>query len=138
MSYGALDSFTGGGQFYRHWSKRAVFSEGVKFLADEAGAYWLIDAIVSYLGSFQLRKAMEADDRLRGMQFWKLEVSPPEHAASNPTENYPSAVLTCRADSGVEPVIKQGIGYTDFPLKSVEIWVAMNPCGWTLFLPSEY
>lgn len=41
----ALKSFTGTTRFYRHWAGILVFTDGAKFLADEAKAYWLIDAI---------------------------------------------------------------------------------------------
>jgi hypothetical protein len=41
------DSFSGGSDGrYRHWfNRRFVFTEGVKAMADTAGAYWLLDKI---------------------------------------------------------------------------------------------
>jgi len=41
-----LAQFTGTETWYRHWFKRHVlYTEGVQFLAERAGAYWLIDEI---------------------------------------------------------------------------------------------
>ncbi len=41
-----LSQFTGSTEFYRHAFNRAViYTEGVQYLADNAGAHWLVDAI---------------------------------------------------------------------------------------------
>ena len=44
-----LRQFTGTTQWHR-WSKltELVCTDGAKYLADEAGAYWLLDAIASH------------------------------------------------------------------------------------------
>jgi serine protease inhibitor ecotin len=43
-----LRQFTGSENWYRHCINRAVrFTDGAKFLADQGGAYWLLDIIQS-------------------------------------------------------------------------------------------
>ena len=60
------------------------------------------------------------------MQFWRLEV----HADH-------SATLTCRADDGVPPAVRQEISFTDFPLPRVNIWACYDGKYWVLCLPTE-
>jgi hypothetical protein len=37
-----LSHFTGTNQYYRHWAMRLVYTDGVKYIADDADAYWLL------------------------------------------------------------------------------------------------
>jgi len=98
----------------------------VQYLAEEASAYWLIDAIVSYFGSEIMQEAAIRDRRLISMQFWRLQV------------HDESALLTARADDDVPPFIQQKIPFTDFPLKQIDIWAGFDGTFWTLYLPSEH
>jgi hypothetical protein len=102
-----LDGFYCTDNYFSHWAKKLCYTDGVKYLADKAGAYWLIDAIASYQNDAKITK----NSMLRNMQFWKLEVVDGK------------GVLTCVEDSGRKPVIRQEIEFTDFPLSEVEIWV---------------
>ena len=53
-----LATFTGSELFYVHpLNRKVVYTEGVRFLAQAAGAFWLIDAMASYFGSPQMRAA---------------------------------------------------------------------------------
>ncbi len=119
-----LSHFTGTESYYRHWTRRLVYTDGVNHLT-ENGAAWLVDAVASYQGDKRLQTPM-----LRDMQFWKLEVKDGK------------GTLTCRADSGRKPAITQEIEFTDFPLDEVEIWVergsvdGVNEC-MIAMLPSE-
>jgi hypothetical protein len=46
LSESQLRQFTGSENWYRHGINRAVlFTDGAKFLADQGGAYWLLDII---------------------------------------------------------------------------------------------
>jgi hypothetical protein len=112
-----LQQFTGGEVIYKHFTGMH-YTEGMQYLAEQAGAYWLIDAIASY----QTSKVIRSNPRLLDFQLWELTV----------TEN--SAVLMCREDSGMKPVIEQKIEYTDFPLPSLKVYVE----GWIVLLPSEH
>lgn len=114
-----LNQFHGSEEYYRHWTSRAVITEGVKFLADACECYWLIDAIVSY----------QLEPRIAGEEFqvWKLAVS--NHAA------------TLTVDDGNGNVVgTYPIEYTDFPLGHAEIWLQRTSVRqpWVLLLPSEY
>lgn len=112
-----LAMFIGGGDQFGHWTGRIRFTEGVRYLADKAGAYWLIDAIVSY----QASKAIRKNPRL-AFQLWRLQVADG------------AAVLDCREDSDCKPAIRQEIEYTDFPLDEIELYV----CDRVLMLKNEY
>mgnify|MGYP003676145748 CR=1 FL=1 len=122
-----LQRFTGSEQFIQHpLSRSVVYTEGVHYLAEEAGAFWLIDAIASYFGSPEMRAAIAQDERLESLQFWNLKLTDP------------GAVLTAQADKGETPFITQEIPFTDFPLRGIDIWAGFNGAGWTLYLPSEH
>ena len=43
-----LNQFTGTECYYPHWTKKLVYTDGVKFVADVAEAFWLIDLVASY------------------------------------------------------------------------------------------
>jgi hypothetical protein len=117
-----LSQFTGTEHYYRYWLG-LVLTDGVKYLADEAGCYWLLDAI----GSYQSQLAKHPDHRMQEMQSWRLTVNADK-----------SAVLTCVADSGEPPVVTQQIEMTDFPLPEIQIWVGIEGDRRIALLPSEY
>lgn len=89
---------------------------GVKFLAEEARAYWLIDAI-ALAQPLALRDAW-----LREFQLWELFVGEDR-----------AATLVCSRDSEDE-VFRRRIGYTTFPMAYVKLYVE----GRVLLLPSEH
>ena len=123
-----LCQFTGSEIFYRHQlNRQVVYTEGVRFLAESAEAFWLIDAIASYFGSPEMDHSIALDDRLESLQFWHLQVNK-DHTAK----------LTARADKDVDPFVFQSIPFTDFPLSEVHIWAGFNGEFWTLYLPSEH
>ena len=122
-----LKKFTGDSERYCHpLNRRVIYTPGVQYVANQASAYWLIDAIASYFGSPVMSQAMRRDTRLQYMQFWKLQVTGS------------SALLTAEADAGETPFITQQIPYTDFPLPQIEIWAGFDGTYWTLYLPSEH
>ena len=94
------------------------YTDGVKYLADRAGAYWLLDAIASW----QEHPLVKEDQMLRSIQFWKLIVNDDQ-----------SASLLCERDEG-DFVVGQSISFTDFPLKQITLYVQQG----TILLPSEY
>ena len=112
-----LEQFTGTENYYKHWVG-ILYTDGVKYLAEEAEAYWLIDIIASW----QLSTEVKRDPMLQRIQFWKLRVNPDN-----------SAVLTCERDT-VDVALTQKITYTDFPLESVIFYLTNR----VLLLPSEY
>ena len=124
LTHEDLAQFKGDLDRFRSINRYVIYTPGVKYLADKAGAYWLIDAIASY---FMSGKIAYPDPRLETLQFWRLEVNEDR-----------TATLTARADSGVEPYVMQHIEYTDFPLSHVDVWAGFDGMYWTLYLPSEH
>jgi hypothetical protein len=84
-----------------------------------------MDAIASHQ-----RKVLK-DERLREIQFWRLEVEE--------KDGRKSAVLTCRADSGEKPAVTQRIDYTDFDLPEIDLWVEpLDEETYVILLPNEH
>lgn len=109
-----LGQFHGSEHWYRHGLVRSIlYTDGAKYVADQAGAYWLLDTIA----------AAQLLPKVRGKEFqaWKLTV-----AKDN------SAVLICDDGNGNE-VWRDKIAYTDFPPEGITLWLENN----TIYLPSE-
>src|SRR5258705_12313698 len=101
-----LRQFTGSETWYMHWcNPRITFTDGVKYVAQHGGAFWLIDAIV-------FRQDVPAVKATRS-QFWKLAVA------------NKSAILSCEDGNG-DVVYTQVIDFTDFPLPEIKIWFMDN------------
>lgn len=112
-----LNQFTGSEHWYRHPLVRSIlFTDGAKYLADKAGAYWLLDEIAL---AQRGEKAVAAEE----FQVWKLTVDLDRH----------SARLTCDDGNG-RIVFEKAIEYTDFPLAEISLWFTNN----TIYLPSEH
>ena len=90
--------------------------EARKFLAEKAGAFWLIDLVASH---------QTARLRQEAFQVWLLAVN---------REKTPMAVATCRADTDAPELLRQEIEHTDFPLPSIRLWLVSG----VLMLPNEY
>jgi hypothetical protein len=103
-----------------------LYTEGVRQLAIEIEAYWLLDLVATHLVSREYHTAARRDPRLAEMSFWRLEVADDR-----------SAVLTARTDAGVTPCVTREIPWTDFPLDSAEIWAAREGDVWVVYLPEE-
>ena len=117
-----LDQFLEMGNLYRRNPlSSVVYTDGVKFMVDEAGADWLIDEIVSA----QTRPRVAGEP----FQTWRLQVEPSQEA-----------ILTCwRAapldtDGRDDVVFKKRIDYTDFPLDEINLYCVRG----TIMLPNEY
>ena len=86
-----------------------------KYVADQAGAYWLLDEI-AIIQPHDKRVAAES------FQVWKLIVRP-DH----------TGVLTCE-DGNDNIVYTKQIEYTDFPVEGITLYFTNN----TILLPLEY
>lgn len=65
LTHEDLRQFTGDVTRYRHWmNRRVIYTPGIKHLAGQAQAYWLVDAIASYFGSNKMIRASLRDMRL--------------------------------------------------------------------------
>ncbi len=123
-----LAQFHGDQLRYRHTlNRRVIYTPGVQYLAEAGSAYWLIDAIASYLTPGGLCDAIRHDERIADLHFWSLTVREDR-----------SALLEAKADSPCKAFITQVIPYTDFPLDSVNVWAGYDGRIWTLYLPSEH
>jgi len=111
-----LASFTGTTTYYRHLSRLIVYTDGVRYLAEIAKAYWLIDQI-----AFAQPRALK-DAWLREFQLWELHVAEDR-----------SATLICSRDSE-DVAFTIRIPSTDFPMDYVKLYVE----GGVLLLPSEH
>jgi hypothetical protein len=116
---------------YCRWSilfPDMVLTDGAKFLAERAGAYWLMDAIASHQKSARRR-----NEAMQDFQVWTLTVDESRRA-----------ILAGSHDSGGghkgAPTIRQVIEYTDFPLAEQKLYVAPLGDGRhsVIMLPSEY
>lgn len=109
-----LAQFSGTTQWYKHpLFPKFVYTDGVQFLAVNAGAYWLLEFIFSN----QLLPKIKAE----GFQVWKISVV-----------NNKATIIV---EEGNDKVIKTfKISYTDFPLDSFTLWFIDG----ALILPSEY
>jgi hypothetical protein len=125
----ALLEFHGTTAYYRYslLFPNFVLTDGTRFVATACEAFWLMDAIASHQGNPVLQRT----PRLRQLQFWTLTVTDE------------SGILVCQEDSDQKPAIRQDIPYTDFPLASIQIWVAPTelPDGSRMliaYLPQEH
>jgi hypothetical protein len=110
-----LRQFIGTEIWYRHAIQRSIlFTEGAKYVADTAGAYWLLDEIT--FGQAEKQVAAQAFQR------WTLTVHPGQ-----------TATLTCE-DGNCHTVFTKQIEYTDFPLEKISFYFIDN----VILLPSEY
>jgi hypothetical protein len=126
----ALAHFTGSTRVYRHCLRFLHYTEGVDYLAEQAQAFWLIDAIASYQP--QLKK----DPMLAEFQVWLLLRPGQEDIPWIAVEGN-GAVLTCWPDTPTEdapPAVRQDIPLSDFPLTDIRLYVSNG----TLYLPSEH
>ncbi|MEG3935734.1 MULTISPECIES: DUF6876 family protein [unclassified Microcoleus] len=129
-----LKHFSGTEQYFKHWLG-IQYTDGVKYLADNAQAYWLIDAIASH------QPRARRIHSLTEFQLWFLHVGnahefikPRSLRGGTPSPN--DAVLTCWEDSPTaetKPAIIQQIPMTDFPLTDIKLFLQDK----VLLLPSE-
>jgi hypothetical protein len=110
-----LRQFTGTETWYRHpLARKVLYTEGVQYVAEHGGAYWLLDA----LAFAQAIPAVAAEP----FQFWTLTVRPDQ-----------TATLACEDGNG-KIVHTQEIPFTDFPLDEIKFYFTDN----VILLPSEY
>jgi len=108
-----LEQFTGTINYYRH-PLGIYYTDGVKYLADRAGAYWLIDNIVAWQVEEKVKRAP--------FQIWELKVKDNE------------GMLTMKEDTNEPELVRQKIPFTDFPLEYQKLYLVDG----VLMLPSEY
>jgi hypothetical protein len=110
-----LGFFTGTTAYHLH-APRVVLTDGAKYVAEHAQAYWLMDAIASYLPVLVNR----------------------EHfvVASLAVKN--QSALLWLTDGNYKDIASQRIPYTDFPMPDITLFACWSDDCWVLMLPSEY
>ena len=110
-----LEFFTGTTAYHLH-APRVVLTDGAKYVAEHAQAYWLMDAIASYLPALVNR----------------------EHfvVASLAVKN--QSALLWLTDGNYKDIASQRIPYTDFPMPDITLFACWSTDYWVLMLPSEY
>lgn len=115
LTHSELAQFTGTTVWFRHsLAKNVHYTEGVRYVAEKGGAYWLIDLI-----AFGQSEALV---RAEPFQLWVLKVR----------ENR-TAHFSCEDGNGKE-VLSILIEYTDFPLDEIQLYYTDT----VILLPSEY
>jgi len=113
-----LAGFTGTGQYYKASilkSDTTVVTDGVQYVRENLGAYWLVDLILSYQYMQKLKD--------EPFQKWELRVNLEKSSATLFVE-----------DGDKNKLFKKDIPYTDFPLSSIVLWKIED----VILLPSEY
>ena len=103
---------------YTRWSalfRNFVLTDGALYLAENAGAFWLMDAIASHLGSYKnegfvVAKLFQFDEG------WNLQLE----------------------DGNDNTLAEQYIEYSDFPLDEITLYVIQQDDLWVILLTSEY
>jgi hypothetical protein len=115
----ALDQFTGSAERYQHaMLSDLTYTQGVRYMAEHACAYWLIDVIASYQTVPAIRR--------EPFQQWKLVRKTAAHGDD-------CAVVTCTNGDG-KVLARQRIAYTDFPLPSIVMYCEQG----VILLPNEH
>lgn len=112
-----LAQFIGTENYYR-WSvlfPNFILTDGAKYLAEEAGAYWLMDLIASHRGAFH-RDTFAVVKLKKREKDWLVVIE----------------------DGNDNEYARQVIEYSDFPLDDLTLYACLSEAGWVIMLPSEY
>ena len=114
-----LTQFSGTENYYRIMPN-VLMTDGAKFVADKAGAYWLMTAIASYLPDFTNKETFIVANL-------KVKL----------TATASTALL--KLDDGNDNILaEQFIEYTDFELDELKLYACYNGDVWVVMLPREY
>ena len=111
-----LNQFTGGtGTWWRHpLHPKYTYTDGMKYVAEQCGAYWFIDKIFATQSEQAMKK--------QAFQVWKIQVLQDSQAVITVEDGNDNILATYPLD------------YTDFPTQGVSVWFTDN----VLMLPAEY
>ena len=112
-----LAQFTGTEHYYK-WSpffRNFVLTDGAKFLAEKAGAFWLMDMIASHFAKYRNEDFVVAKLRKRKNN-WRLNIE----------------------DGNDNILAGQTIQFSDFPLDSLDLYVLPQDELRVILLTSEY
>jgi hypothetical protein len=107
--------FTSTAQYWRV-ARQFVITDGVKYLAESAACFWVIDAAISHL----------------------LEIGTCDWFVLVRTEVSGSSAVMIYEDGNGSEHARQEIVYTDLPLSSIRLYAVWDSERWVIMLPSEY
>ena len=107
-----LEQFTGTEHYYKYLFGIKL-TDGVKYLAEVAKCFWLLDIIASW--------QLEAKVKGQEFQVWKLQ-------------RCAEAWLVVCEDGNNNELCRQVVEYSDFEYESAEVWLING----VMLLPSEY
>ena len=110
-----LSLFTGTEHYYRI-NRKCLLTDGTKYIAEGAGAFWLMDTAASYLIEL-------------GTDDWFVQIVLVVTGSK--------AVLTLEDGNGYVRA-RQEIPYTDFPIPQQTLYACWDGEHWVIMLPSEY
>lgn len=110
-----LSMFIGTEKYYRI-SRRHLLTDGTKYVAETADAFWIMDAVASHLSEI-------------GTADWFVLV---RVTVTNKT------VVMYYEDGNGKVHAKQAIPYADFPMPEFVLNACWDGEHWVLMLPSEY
>ena len=111
-----LGQFIGTEYFYRV-RRDLIATDGVKYLAEKAECFWLLDLYWSHL--------LGIDHIANPFTVLKITVQK-------------SAAYVVIEDGNDKVLAQQFVEYTDFPLASITLYGCWNEREWVLMLTSEY
>ena len=103
---------------YHRTHPNLLATDGAKYLADAAGAYWLLDIVWSVLQKIMDEFAVLELTLEKGLSCAEVVI----HDGREPKTIYH----------------RQAIPYTDFPLQNIKLYVQENGLERVVLLPSEY
>jgi len=118
-----LSEFTGSERIFKHGVFPSVcYTEGVRYLANEVHAYWLID----FIAAGQRQPEIKVEE----FQVWKLK------------RRDDGPVYDLIVEDGNDNVVwRETIAFYDFPLNpgdTFKLWCVRGELCPTIMLPSEY
>ena len=111
-----MSQFTGTAQYWRV-ARQFAITDGVKYLAETAACFWLIDAAISHLLEI-------------GTADWFV-------LGAHRSVWLESSSMIYEDGNGLERA-RQAIPYTDLQLPSVNLYAVWDSERWVIMLPSEY
>ena len=110
-----LAQFTGTTCYYRI-GRQHLLTDGTQYLAEQAGCYWIMDAVSSHLVEI-------------GTEDWLVVVR---------VEVEDQSAIMRYEDGNGRELARQAIPYTDLPLSELTFYAVWDTQHWVIMLPSEY
>jgi len=110
-----LAQFTGTTCYYRI-GRQHLLTDGTHYLAEQAGCYWLMDAVASHVAEI-------------GTADWFIVVR---------IEVTDQQAMMRYEDGNGRELARQDIPYTDFPLRHLTLYAVWDTEHWVIMLPGEY